>query len=268
MHNRIAIVNAGTIHASGGSPTAVYLSNKAVDAATMQVMAQELYVPVTAFVWPLPHGYAIRYFTALTEIPSCGHATLAAALVMNVAGGIGNVHFQTGEGVAIESFVQGGMVRTGYAIAAYKNTTADAVLLRHLGVETYKAILWAESLRTLFIELKDAGEVQKLAPDFSGLLSLSTPVQEVVVMAPSDDGYADFVLRSFCPWIGIDEDPVTGSVQAVLGPYWRQKLNKEKLIARQLSKRGGALFLQIEEDKVWVSGHCALVSNGGICLGA
>ena len=30
----------------------------------------------------------------------------------------------------------------------------------------------------------------------------------------------DFVSRYFAPWVGIDEDPVTGSAHTVLAPYW------------------------------------------------
>lgn len=51
------------------------------------------------------------------------------------------------------------------------------------------------------------------------------------------------------PNAGVDEDPVTGSAHTTLTPYWAEKLNKSKLTARQISKRGGFLECEWSEDK-------------------
>ena len=47
--------------------------------------------------------------------------------------------------------------------------------------------------------------------------------------------------RMFAPAIGIAEDPVTGAMHCTLIPYWANELGKNKLLARQVSKRGGEL---------------------------
>jgi predicted PhzF superfamily epimerase YddE/YHI9 len=52
----------------------------------------------------------------------------------------------------------------------------------------------------------------------------------------------DFVSRFFAPNAGISEDPVTGSSPCTLIPFWAQRLKKEKMVAKQLSKRGGTLY--------------------------
>uniref|UniRef100_A0A3Q4GQV2 Phenazine biosynthesis like protein domain containing n=1 Tax=Neolamprologus brichardi TaxID=32507 RepID=A0A3Q4GQV2_NEOBR len=67
-------------------------------------------------------------------------------------------------------------------------------------------------------------------------------------------GY-DFYSRNFAPWVGIPEDPVTGSAHTVLGSYWSDKLGKKKLLAYQCSSRGGELR-HIRED----SDRCAITA--------
>lgn len=60
----------------------------------------------------------------------------------------------------------------------------------------------------------------------------------VIVTAQGTD--TDFVSRYFCPELD-SEDPVTGSSHCSLIPYWDEKLRKDKMIASQLSSRGGII---------------------------
>src|SRR5262249_31318409 len=59
----------------------------------------------------------------------------------------------------------------------------------------------------------------------------------LIVSAPGD--MVDFVSRFFAPRAGVREDPVTGSAHCTLIPYWAARLGKPKLVAKQLSARGG-----------------------------
>ncbi len=72
----------------------------------------------------------------------------------------------------------------------------------------------------------------------------------------------DFVLRSFCPWIGIDEDPVTGSVHCVLGHFWLDRLGKVELVAFQASERGGQLYIKPLQDTVEIGGYSKIIIEG------
>ena len=75
----------------------------------------------------------------------------------------------------------------------------------------------------------------------------------------------DFLSRYFAPWVGIPEDPVTGSAHTVLTPYWSTKFNGQKnFVARQCSKRGGDLSLTLNDNdnKVYISGHACVVVSG------
>lgn len=77
---------------------------------------------------------------------------------------------------------------------------------------------------------------------------------------------ADFVSRFFAPTFGIDEDPVTGSAHSQLIPFWSEKLNKKKMQAKQLSKRGGHLWVEQMNDRVKMGGYCVFYMKGEITL--
>ena len=68
----------------------------------------------------------------------------------------------------------------------------------------------------------------------------------------------DFVSRYFAPHGGVDEDTVTGSSHTRLAPLWGEKLEKTKLIAKQLSNRGGLIACEIEGERVKISGQTVL----------
>ena len=84
----------------------------------------------------------------------------------------------------------------------------------------------------------------------------------IIVTAKGTD--SDFVSRLFAPRIGIPEDPVTGATHCSLIPYWAERLGKENLYARQLSKRGGELFCKLDGERVKIGGNAALYLKGEI----
>ncbi|MCM0019553.1 MAG: PhzF family phenazine biosynthesis protein, partial [Tagaea sp.] len=66
------------------------------------------------------------------------------------------------------------------------------------------------------------------------------------------------------PKYGIDEDPVTGSAHSTLIPFWAARLGKKKLLARQVSKRGGTLHCEDRGDRVAFAGTAKLFMTGTI----
>ncbi|XP_078461998.1 phenazine biosynthesis-like domain-containing protein isoform X2 [Lampetra planeri] len=78
----------------------------------------------------------------------------------------------------------------------------------------------------------------------------------------------DFYSRYFAPWVGINEDPVTGSAHTVLASYWSKELGKQELTARQCSPRGGELQLSLQQQhgRVSVSGQSRIVLRGSLHL--
>ena len=76
----------------------------------------------------------------------------------------------------------------------------------------------------------------------------------------------DFVSRFFAPQIGVPEDPVTGSAHCELIPLWAEKLNKNKLIAKQLSSREGTLYCEYLNDRVIIGGEAVTVLSGELII--
>jgi predicted PhzF superfamily epimerase YddE/YHI9 len=107
-----------------------------------------------------------------------------------------------------------------------------------------------------------ADEVAGLAPDFS-LLAGVRPGR-IIATAPGRD--CDFVSRFFAPDAGVLEDPVTGSSHCTLMPYWASRLGKTKLHARQLSRRGGELWCELENGRVKMAGRAIPYLRGRITV--
>lgn len=94
----------------------------------------------------------------------------------------------------------------------------------------------AFTTRDLVVVLESEDDVVRYQPNFDELIKIDEFHAVIVTAQSSDSGY---VLRYFAPKIGISEDLATGSAQCSLAPYWFEKLGKEKLTARQLSRSGG-----------------------------
>lgn len=84
------------------------------------------------------------------------------------------------------------------------------------------------------------------------------------VMATAPSSQYDFVVRVFAPNFGIPEDPVTGSAQTQLIPYWSEKLGKSKLHSKQFSARGGRLTSELRDNRVHISGSAVMYMEGTI----
>ena len=73
------VVDAFTATPFGGNPAAVCVLSEPCEDAWMQLIAREMNLSETAFLHPAEDGFALRWFTPLTEVKLCGHATLASA---------------------------------------------------------------------------------------------------------------------------------------------------------------------------------------------
>ena len=84
---RIAAFSDGD---AGGNPAGVSISDELPAAAEMQRIAAEVGFSETAFAAPHENGWRVRYFAPTSEVPFCGHATIAlgAALAMRHGDGV------------------------------------------------------------------------------------------------------------------------------------------------------------------------------------
>ena len=263
----IYIIDTFTSEKFKGNPTSVFLLEKALDNETLHSVAKELSLPVTAFVETgNAENLAIRYFTVTGEIPACGHATLAAARVIFEIGAKASIKFETREKIVIEARSEGEVIFMTYPKFEAKICEVSKDTLESLGLSDFKSASFCQDLEALFVEVENPQTLRELTPDFKKMVESNDQIKEVVVTSVSDKPDFDYLLRSFCPWIGIDEDPVTGSVHTVLAGFWATRSGKNKLIAYQASERGGELYVTAFDDKVELGGKSVIILAGELTV--
>lgn len=267
MELTITQVDAFTDRPFAGNPAAVCVTSEALDEALMQAIAAEMNLSETAFLHPAEGGYSLRWFTPATEVDLCGHATLASAHVLWSEGHLSAgqaARFNTKSGW-LGAKQQDGWIELDFPVRPVETT-------KYVSPQLIKSLCCGGNIRAVskdetnfLVEIQSEHVLEGLQPDFSEMSKL--PMQGVIATAPADGEEYDFVSRYFCPAVGIDEDPVTGSAHASLGPYWQQKLNKPSMLAKQISVRGGVIRVVCGDDgRVAISGQAVTTLKGKLFL--
>ncbi len=243
-----------------GNPAAVMPLEAWLPDELMQAIAAENNLSETAFLVKEAAGWRVRWFTTVSEVDLCGHATLASAwLILNeLEPGRDQVKFQSlsgeltvdrnGAGLVLDFPARPGMPRPDLieAVAAALGTRPLEVRLA----------------RDLMAILEREADVRRLTPDFEAMAGL--PGMGVLASAPGST--QDFVSRCFFPGDGVPEDPVTGSAHCTLVPYWAERLGKAELSAFQASSRGGHLESELRGNRVRLGGRAVKVLEGHFLL--
>lgn len=226
----------------------------------MQSIATENNVSETAFFVRNPEGvYDIRWFSPLTEIAFCGHATLAAAYVIFRQHSVESITFAAKSVGTLTIWRDSGdRIKMRFPLRRSEPVTAvPQALLLGLSIAPKEVLLNQQAYVAVYEREQD---VRALVSDSAHLKALG-PL-DVVATAPGDRH--DFVSRYFWPANGGDEDPVTGSIHAALAPLWAERLGKRELVALQASHRSGLLYCRVEADHVFVSGQAVQYLEGTI----
>ncbi|WP_457858812.1 PhzF family phenazine biosynthesis protein [Psychrobacter pulmonis] len=268
MQLEINVVDAFTDTVFKGNSAAVIITDNCLADKLMQSIAFENNLSETAFIVRDDDGiYHIRWFSPLTEIAFCGHATLASAFVLfNKNPDVETIKFYA-KAVGILTIVQ---TDDGKIQMDFPNTKPEKVkdipgsLLAGLSVapvEVYK------NTQAYFVIYNAEADVLNVTRDNEQLKQLA-PLNVVVTCQATSADYKDydFISRYFWPANGGDEDPVTGSVHTGLAPLWAERLGKDELIAYQASKRGGILNCVVAGDRVLISGNAVQYMTGFITV--
>jgi PhzF family phenazine biosynthesis protein len=253
-------IDAFTNKLFGGNPAAVIPLQKWLDTDLMQKIALENNLSETVFFVPASNAdYEIRWFTPEVEINLCGHATLASAYVLFELLDFKKEEIKFSSKSGILKVKRNDELIT-MDFPSWKPERLDIYpsdLSKILGdIE----IVGVYQHRDILVELLNEAAVKNCVPDFS---LMKKSIDKMIITAPGKS--VDFVSRFFAPGAGVDEDPVTGSAHSQLIPFWSEKLNKNKMHALQLSKRGGEIFCeQLNADRVAMSGSCVYYMKGEI----
>jgi PhzF family phenazine biosynthesis protein len=241
-----------------GNPAAVVVCEQWPEDGLMQAIAFENNLSETAFVVREEQGWRVRWFTPQVEVELCGHGTLSAAWVVleKLEPGADKVTFASRSGPLP-------VHRDGRHLVLDFPANRPRPAVFPTGIETLVGTRVMEVHATsghLMVVVGSPEAVEGLRPVPSALSALSKP--SLIVTAEGKD--CDFVSRYFRK--DLYEDPATGSAHCVLAPFWGRRLSKDRLSARQLSRRGGWLEVENKAERVLIGGVVRPFFEGVVTL--
>ncbi len=222
-----------------GNPAGVVLNADGLSDNEMQLIARELNNSETAFLFSSNdsnYDGAIRYFTPKNEVPTCGHATIAAmyakALEENLNSCI--LRYKTQIGILpFEIIKENGdyhviMTQGRFELSPTFDSETTLKLITTLGLEKSELDnrcpiqIASTGHSKVMIGIKSRKKLNDLEPNFNDLAALSHLINCNGYFVFSFDSDNEDILtygRMFAPAIGINEDPVTGNANGPLGGY-------------------------------------------------
>jgi PhzF family phenazine biosynthesis protein len=280
MSRKFFIIDAFTPTIGKGNPAAVVILQSSDQPSDLQLqkIATEFNLSETVFVVPkeAEGTFGIRWFTPVKEVQLCGHATLAASHALKtVAPALTSILFESHIAGKLPVYIYGShyelhfpcrepsslgvnefSTKLGNCFGVSRERILDVAF--HKGSQKYLLVLASEE------------DVKTAAPNFSQLRDIEFPHAplSVTITAKSNHSSFDVTSRHFAPWVGIDEDPVTGAAHVVLVPYW---LNAEFKAADELRcfqaypGRGGELLCKlVDSSTVSLRGEAATFAEGSL----
>ncbi len=259
-----------------GNPLAVVHEAQGLDDAAMAAFARWTNLSETTFLLPPTQpgaDYRVRIFTPDRELPFAGHPTLGSCHAWLAAGGRpqreGEVVQECGVGLVR---IRRDGSRLAFAAPPLRRSGAvdDATLAqiaRSLNIprEAIRASNWVDNgPGWVAVMLGSRDEVLALQPDFVAMGEF-----ELGVVAPWPGGEADIEVRAFVPTLGVQEDPVTGSLNAGLAQWLiGAGLAPPRYVASQGTAlgRAGRVFVEQRDGDVWIGGDSVVLVSGQVGL--
>ena len=259
-----------------GNPLAVVHDGSGLSTERMAAFARWTNLSETTFLLPPTHpeaDYRVRIFTPGGELPFAGHPTLGSCHVWLAAGGqpkradtivqecaIGLVPLRRGE-------------RLAFAAPPTSVERVDAELLHRvyaaLGLDPARvrdAAWLSNGFPQLVLLVDSAAAVLALKPDHAALKGLG----KVGVVAPHPAGSGqDFEVRFFAAAIGINEDPVTGSLNANIAQWLidTERAPRDYVASQGTAMgRAGRIHVRRDDQGTWIGGDVAPCIAGTVML--
>lgn len=266
-----------TAEALRGNPLAVVHDAEGLDDERMAAFARWTNLSETTFLLPPTDAvadYRVRIFTPGGELPFAGHPTLGSCHAWLAAGGrprdpgvvvqqcgVGLVHVRR-DGARL-AFAAPPLRRSGPLELATMRQIVQSLklepgdVLKHQWVDNGPG--WCA------VMLSSAERVLALKPDFVAMGSLKLGV----VGAHPPGHEAQFEVRAFVPSMAVNEDPVTGSLNAGIAQWLiGAGLAPERYVAAQGAALGRAGRVHVERlgEDIWIGGDVAGCIDGMVTL--
>lgn len=226
---RIASFSDGNI---GGNPAGVYISDQHPSVAEMQSIAADVGYSETAFAEPSQDGWRVRYFSPESEVPFCGHATIALGAALARQNGAGVYSLTLNEtNISVEGFAGA----DGYSAALQSPKThsrpADTVTvqaaLKIFGYEqqdldsNIPPAFANGGANHLVISLNSRYKLGAMTYNLDAGRTFMRDLGLVTVMLVYSETEQLFHTRNPFASGGVYEDPATGAASAAFAGYLR-----------------------------------------------
>jgi trans-2,3-dihydro-3-hydroxyanthranilate isomerase len=268
-----------------GNQLAVVHDADGVDDATMLAFARETRLSETTFVQaPSAAGadYRNRIWSMPGEMPFAGHPSLGTAVAVACARGEPEARYvqQTAAGLQpVEVQLDGDRARASMLQEppAFGACPSAAQVMAAAGLHERDADpqldpqVVSTGAAHLMVAVRDAGVLQRAAPDLNAMRDLLEPVGAIVLYLAAVDavGGAARARGFFLDPGGITEDPATGSAAGPLLAYLRERGGPDELVVEQGIEMGRPSRIECSwaEDRPRVSGDVVVVADGHVLLG-
>uniref|UniRef100_A0A8D1HWW8 Phenazine biosynthesis like protein domain containing n=1 Tax=Sus scrofa TaxID=9823 RepID=A0A8D1HWW8_PIG len=247
----IFIADAFTAKAFRGNPAAVCLLENKLDEDMHQKVAREMNLSETAFIRKL---HPTDNFTQKNVNSTLTFVTLSGELKARRAE----------DGIILDLPL--------YPAQPQDFPEVEDLIKTAIGDTLVQDVRYSPDTQKLLVRLSDIYDrsfLENLRVNTQNLLQVDNTgkVKGLILTLKGEPGGQipafDFYSRYFAPWVGVAEDPVTGSAHTVLSSYWSQQLGKKDMHAFQCSSRGGELKISLRPDgRVDIKGGAALVLEG------
>ncbi len=216
-----------------GNQLATFIVDKKLDTETMQRIAQEVNYSETTFITSDKQknkGYDVRIFTPKAEIDFAGHPTLGTAYIINEfielkKRKLIKLNLKVGQiSVEIRNYMYWmKQVQPEFSEAMDAKYMAKMLNLNYTDIDLEFPILGVTTgLPFTILPLKNKAALLKCKLDMTIYDEFIKSNWAKGVMVFCRGGYTslqNFSVRVFVPWLGITEDPATGSAAGCLAAY-------------------------------------------------
>ncbi|XP_042122619.1 phenazine biosynthesis-like domain-containing protein isoform X2 [Peromyscus maniculatus bairdii] len=249
------IVDAFTATAFRGNPAAVCLVENTLDEDSHQHIAREMNLSETAFIRKLQ---PTDNFTQKNTNNTLTFVTMSGELKARRAE----------DGIVLDFPL--------YPTSPQDLHEVEDLIKAAIGDTLVQDIRYSPDTKNLMVRLSDSYnrsflETLKVNTEPLPRIEQTGKVKGLILTLKGEPGgrtpQYDFYSRYFAPWVGVAEDPVTGSTHTILGPYWSEELGKKEMRAFQCSRRGGELDISLRPDgRVDLKGGAAIVLEGTLTV--
>lgn len=228
LHRLAAFTNTP----EGGNPAGVWIGDALPAPEFMQAVAAEVGYSETVFIAPRTGAERIvRYYSPEAEVAFCGHATIAAGVLLGELEGEGRYHFATAPGdVVVDVMRRDGRFEASLTSVDPRHQAEPSELgavLSALGWSTSDLDASIPPARAyagawhLVIAARRAERLARLDYDFERLKRIMLDAGLTTLQLIWREGDDVFHARNPFPVGGVVEDPATGAAAAALGGYLR-----------------------------------------------